>query len=276
MNRIWNDYLAEAQLNLLICAYTKVPSTWQEFDYVPEFNKLYFPLEGEGFLSIGDTKYVTEPGTLYLLPAGVLQSISTTPGDTLGKYWCHFTASIGELRLFDLLRTPHAVRMPDHDKLKQQFEQLIECQHRDDLAARLRIRASLLEILATFLESSEEPTMQTLPDPALDKIRQVLEHIDRHLGDPISLNDLAAIAHFQPNYFIGVFKKYTGRTPIQYINRMRLEKAKQLLTFTAEPVSAVAEQLGMELHYFSRSFKEYTGHAPTRYRELMGFEVRRS
>lgn len=276
MNRIWNDYLAEAQFNLLICAYTKVPSTWQEFDYVPEFNKLYFPMEGEGFLKIGDASYETQPGTLYLLPAGVLQSFSTTTGDTLGKYWCHFTARIGELRLFDLLRPPHAVPMMDQNAVKHRFEQLITYQHRDDLVSRLRIRASLLEIVASFLESSVEPTMQTIPDPALEKIRQVLEHIDRHLGDPLSLNDLAAIAHFQPNYFIGVFKKYTGRTPIQYINRMRLEKAKQLLTFTADPVSTVAEQLGMELHYFSRSFKEYTGHAPTRYRELIGFEVRRS
>jgi AraC family transcriptional regulator, arabinose operon regulatory protein len=97
----------------------------------------------------------------------------------------------------------------------------------------------------------------------------VLQYIEAHLTDNLTVEELAQIAHFHPNYFIQLFKNFTGNSPIQYINRVRLEKAKHLLTMTELNVSAIADAVGLELSYFSRMFREHNGVSPTAYREFV-------
>ncbi|MFD1675895.1 AraC family transcriptional regulator [Alicyclobacillus fodiniaquatilis] len=264
----WTTYIAKAQLDLSIAAYTKVPRTWREHDYVPDFNKFYFVIEGEGYLKIGEQQFYPKPGQLYLLPAGVIQSYATINQNTFGKYWCHFSAKVEDSHLFRLIKTPCFIDVADVDELREKFEQLMFWQKQEKLTARIRINAILLEIIALFIEQADPVEINTHTVASLEKIHTVLEYIEEHLADKLTVEELAQHAHFHPNYFIRVFKNTTGLSPIQYVNRMRVEKAKQMLTATPLNVLSIATHLGMEIAYFSRMFKEHTGFAPTDYREL--------
>jgi len=104
--------------------------------------------------------------------------------------------------------------------------------------------------------------------PSFEKMDTVLTYIEKNLDGNISVETLAQIANFHPNYFISVFKEFTGSSPIQYINRRRIEKAKELLAVSELSVSNISESLGLELSYFSRMFKELTGLSPKAYRLL--------
>jgi AraC family transcriptional regulator, arabinose operon regulatory protein len=104
--------------------------------------------------------------------------------------------------------------------------------------------------------------------PSFEKMDIILTYIEEHLDGNTSVEDLAQIANFHPNYFITVFKEFTGHSPIQYINRRRIEKAKELLLISELTVSHISESLGLELSYFSRMFKELTGLSPKAYRIL--------
>jgi AraC family transcriptional regulator of arabinose operon len=266
---LWSSYIADAQLNLLIATYTKVPQTWKDYDYTPDFNKLYFITEGEGYIKVGDQEFYPKPGELYLLPAGVIQSYGTINEHTFGKYWCHFSSKLGELSLFDVVEASPYVTIQNTDEMTGHFQRLIHHHKSNDFTAGFRIRAILLEIIATYLELSETVKLNTKTSSTFEKMSSVLKHIEDHLASHITIEELAQLAHFQPNYFIHVFKSFTGISPIQYINRMRMEKAGQLLLFTPMNISAIAESLGLELSYFSRMFKEHTGYSPSTYRELM-------
>lgn len=265
----WKKYIANTQLDLSVAAYTKVPATWREDNYVPEFNKLYFVLEGEGFVKIGDRLYYPKPGQLFLLPEGTVQSYGTISDYTFGKYWCHFTARIGDFPLFRIVETPAFVDISDQEQLKYKFEQLIYWWQRLELSSLLHAHSILLEIIAQFIDQSISVKLNTNITGALDKINTVLHFIEEHLNETLSVEELAQIAHFHPNYFIRIFKETTGFSPIQYINRLRIEKAKHFLTFTQLNVSAIADKFGMDISYFSRMFKEHTGFTPTQYRELL-------
>ena len=96
----------------------------------------------------------------------------------------------------------------------------------------------------------------------------VLQYIEEHLAESLTLEQMAQIAHFHPNYFIRIFKQSTGLSPIQYVNRLRIEKAKHYLTFTPMSVSDIADKLGLEISYFSRMFKDHSGFSPSEYREF--------
>ena len=69
-------------------------------------------------------------------------------------------------------------------------------------------------------------------------------------------------------YFCKVFKQSIGMTFTDYLNRLRIEKAKNLLANPHKHISEIAFEVGFEsLSQFNRSFKRITGETPTRFRK---------
>ena len=69
------------------------------------------------------------------------------------------------------------------------------------------------------------------------------------------------------NYFTSLYKEKAGIGYWDYVTKLRMQKAKELLTTTEDTIGAVARAIGYESEYhFSRKFKEYTGQSPNRYR----------
>ena len=74
--------------------------------------------------------------------------------------------------------------------------------------------------------------------------------------------------HFSQEYLLRTFKKKEGITILQYINDLKLDRARQLLSETDMPVKAIAEELGFtSVGYFGRFFRGKTGLSPNAYRE---------
>ncbi|WAH39840.1 AraC family transcriptional regulator [Alicyclobacillus fastidiosus] len=262
------QYITNVQLDLSVAAYTKVPTTWRSHNYTPDFNKLYFIMEGEGYLEVGGQRFSPCPGDLYLLPTGTVQSYGTVNQNTFGKYWCHFRAKIGHVDLFQFLSTSTFIHIQKPEWLKQKFEDLIYWHHQESLTSQMHLHSTFLEIIAFFMEQCETVKINSKTTDSLKRINNVLLYIEEHLSDKLSLTELAQVAHFHPNYLIRIFKNATGLSPIHYINRMRIEKAQQMLRFTNWNIMSISDSLGMDIAYFSRMFKEYTGFPPTEYREL--------
>lgn len=100
------------------------------------------------------------------------------------------------------------------------------------------------------------------------RLRDVTAFIDCHIGQDISIEELAKIAHLHPNYLIRLFKSQLGMSPVQYINLKRIEIAQQLLKNPKISVAEAAERLGIgDVFYFSKLFKKYVGISPSRFKE---------
>lgn len=267
--RFQKDFFANLQLNIITSAFTHCWNTWRETDYVPDYNKFYFIIDGEGWLKIGDTEYYPRPGQLFLMPAGVRQSYSTINSNTFLKYWCHFTAKIGDVNLFDIIKTPYYLDVPDVSKVKGLFAELIKEQDNHRLYARLREKALLNELISYFIENTNVDSLRFSSLSIMEKLNGILKYIEEHIDENISVEQLAGRLHFHPNYFTRVFKKYMGMPPIQYISKARLEKAKYLLRTTGLQISEIAEKTAFcDIYYFSKAFKNYTGFTPTDYRGI--------
>jgi AraC-like DNA-binding protein len=260
-------YLSNLRVELYVVAYAKVGLSWQDHDFTPSFNRFYYILEGEGYLKIEDQIYKPKPGELYLLPAGVRQSYGTVSENTFGKFYCHFGAKLGDLHLLDIVRTSPKITVADASTLQTMFQELIQHAEKPKLTSAFRVNALLLQLISMYLEQAEPVHVDMKATVSLEKMGNILQYIEDHLQDDLTVELLAREAHFHPNYFIALFKKSTGYSPIQYINRLRMEKAKHQLSFSQQPVSMIAEGLGMEFHYFSRTFREFTGSSPSQWRE---------
>ncbi|MCS7089438.1 MAG: AraC family transcriptional regulator [Verrucomicrobiota bacterium] len=102
-------------------------------------------------------------------------------------------------------------------------------------------------------------------------LAQALAYIREHYAQPLPLRKISGQVHLSPHYFCKLFHRTMGMTFTQYLTRVRLERAKDLLLNPALTVGEVATAVGFgSIPHFNRSFKKYTGITPTRYRALHG------
>jgi AraC-like DNA-binding protein len=135
-------------------------------------------------------------------------------------------------------------------------------------------RAMLIQLLvevARFRSKLNSEAKQADSEELLGKrslIRDCIRYIEEHYPEEIRLDNLADRAYLSPEYFSKVFKRLTSQTPIEFINNVRLEKAKQLLASSSLPVTDIAYRTGFhDSNYFSRQFKKTTGFTPGDYRK---------
>lgn len=100
-----------------------------------------------------------------------------------------------------------------------------------------------------------------------DRVLRVIEHVDRHLAEPLDVAELAQVARLSVSRFTRLFAGNLGVSPQRYVERQRLDQARQLLDLTARPVNTIAKEVGYaDPLYFSARFKRRTGLSPTAYR----------
>jgi AraC-like DNA-binding protein len=99
-------------------------------------------------------------------------------------------------------------------------------------------------------------------------VEQTLSFLDAHYPEPLSLRQIAEIAHVSPDYLSRQFKTVVGQSCMEYLVRVRVERSRQLLDNTNLSVQEIAAQVGYpDPYHFSRVFKQKTGLAPQMYRK---------
>ena len=99
----------------------------------------------------------------------------------------------------------------------------------------------------------------------LEQVRIFLKH---NTGQKVTLDELAKISGISKYYLITLFNQTFGMSPIQYHQLMRIEKAREMIQFTNEPLKRIAELIGFpDIHSFSKAFKKIEGVNPSFYRK---------
>ena len=100
------------------------------------------------------------------------------------------------------------------------------------------------------------------------RARRVVEYVDAHLDEPISLSDLGAASGLSRNYFAAQFRVATGLRPHEFLLRRRIERAQKMLVETNAPLAEIALSIGFQTQsHFSTVFKRLVGWSPYRWRD---------
>ncbi|MBE7014923.1 MAG: helix-turn-helix transcriptional regulator [Ruminococcaceae bacterium] len=115
----------------------------------------------------------------------------------------------------------------------------------------------------------EENYNKTFFNSGCYSIRKSIEFIDKNYTNPdLTLQQVADISSITDTHFRRIFKSFYGMTPVTYINKLRLSKAKTLLANTNLSIEQISLKCGFnEYSYFTRLFKKQFGQTPTNYRE---------
>ncbi len=128
----------------------------------------------------------------------------------------------------------------------------------------------LLEIFAQHLSMLSNQIFVQQRDAEPPVIAKARQFINEHQGDELSLGQVAKAVNMSSFYFCKLFKKVTGINYTDYLSRVRIEKAKNLLLNPNLRVSEIAYEVGFQsLTHFNRVFKKILGQSPTTYRSQL-------
>ena len=100
-----------------------------------------------------------------------------------------------------------------------------------------------------------------------DTFERILNHMNTHFPEKLSLKSLAAAFDLNPNYCCTLFTKYLGKTFSQHLTELRITEAQSLLKTTAHSLEKIAQMVGYnDYFYFSKVFKKHCSYSPKEYR----------
>lgn len=121
------------------------------------------------------------------------------------------------------------------------------------------IKARLYELLSELCGRRVE---QQVP-PAMRAVLPAIHYLEQHPAEDVPVPDLAAMCFLSESYFRARFRAFTGVTPTEYRNRLRVARADEMLSSSLWTVDLVASALGFcDTSHFYRVYKKYTGKTP--------------
>lgn len=101
-------------------------------------------------------------------------------------------------------------------------------------------------------------------------LKNVLNYIQNNYCTQLNLNTVAEYAHFNPQYFSRFFKKEVGVTFTEYVAKLKIDKAKRLLSETDYPIHRIATELGFsDSAYFNKVFIKFENQPPNKYKQMI-------
>ncbi|MEX0314785.1 MAG: AraC family transcriptional regulator [Allomuricauda sp.] len=239
--------------------------------------EICYCLKGQQYYQIGSELLKLTGNTILIVPPNVDHSSGVYPEDIGELYWiqvslnnnnhpvCNLPFKQSNYLLSEL--TKHGGKLfSGAFRLKHILEKLnVLLEVQQNTFGQLQVGQLIIQLLVETLLLSEKP--QQIADT--EKVKVVRNFIEGNLHRIIYVDELAALIDFSVPYLKMWFKQNFGVPPRSYINRLKIEKAKEDLT-KKKTVTDVAFELGFgSSQYFATTFKKYTGMSPKAYKKSL-------
>lgn len=237
---------------------------------------------GNGCIRAGNDQIMYKSGMYFIIPAAFTYSV--IPGEESDSSWDYILINenaIGNLfpernrQLYEELvkkMSGHLQFFSYLDKpemgltIRLLFGELEE-KHTMYLENSLSIlRVLMVYMFRDFYQSSEEMTENRRMD-GFDYILPSIQYINDHFQEPIRISTLAKVCHVSESYYRMIFFEYMHRSPLEYINQFRIERACELIENTNYSMEMISAKCGFQaVSTFYRNFKNLKGCTPCQQR----------
>lgn len=237
-------------------------------------------IEGQFRLMLAGKEMVAKSGEILLIPSGAIHG--GMPEN------CIYECLVFDLDLL-LLRTDlcrnyikkikhqdiliHPIITAESIALHSVLDRIFLTMSKMPSGYELTVIGSLLELFGLiFQENFYTPNTPDYESPYnhVEQLKPVFEYIENHYSSNISLQQLSQLSGMSPKYFCRYFQTLAHRTPMDYLNYYRIERACTLLCTTDSPITSIAYDCGFnDCSYFIKLFKRYKHITPKQYQLQM-------
>jgi YesN/AraC family two-component response regulator len=225
-----------------------------------KFHELSYVYRGQATFIINNYKYNVQAGDLIYIPSGLYREAYSNNDNTLKMYSFNFNC-------FDYnnqnIKLPLSIinHIGLYDELINLFNSFSNIWNEQSPGFKLKSRAVFTDIIHTILTMIFYKGQSINSD---DRIKRVKKYMLDNYNEDIQIKKLSDKVDLHPVYLGALFKKETGITIKEYITKIRINYAENLLSMENASVSKVAIQCGFDdIYYFSKVFKKYKGFPPS-------------
>ncbi len=226
---------------------------------------------GSGFVTIEGNVCQALRGRLFYFYPGLLHSMKSMDEDPLEFFAIHFSYayidySNGDWTIKpsdDMLPIKSVMDINSHLKVSALMSEIDKKRAVNNPDSVLYIRAIFMQMLHTIILETQS---RALNYANLKRVEKVIRHIQSNVKSTLAVKDLAKLAGISPDYLSSIFKSYTGYSIVTYINRQKIDIAKNILIEKQLKVKDVALLSGFkDEFYFSKLFKKFEGISPSEF-----------
>jgi AraC family L-rhamnose operon regulatory protein RhaS len=258
--------------------------------HVHNFVELIYVAEGQATHLFQDISYEMQAGDVFIINPGEKHGYVTENDQRIEIINCLFepgfipTSLLSELRISDSLdffyvqpflngdaRFNHKLNL--RGKASEKTQSILEELHWEisrqgpGFQALIQLRMTELFILLSRIYN-ERKNNSGSRSPSELIVHRICGYVERHYNRKITLSSLSELFHIGVRQLNRQFNRHTGSSVIEYVHKIRLEKAKRLLAETDEIITVVAEKVGYEdTAFFSKLFTREVGCSPGKYRD---------
>jgi AraC family transcriptional regulator, transcriptional activator for feuABC-ybbA operon len=251
-----------------VCCHTGDSVGRKEKHLTREYS-LWLVRQGQVRVTVEGEAYTASPGRCVLVPpASILE-------------FAAFREASVPLEVFEITCTMNSaaaaafggetLTLPAPAQLAEEAGELEKLCRSGEALTLLRCHIRFQELMALLLELKS----QDAGHDTKQKVEQTIHYLQRSYHKDIRINQLADETKLSRWQYNDLFKTMTGRTPVQYLNDLRIGRAKELLMSSSYLLKEIAEQTGFrDEYYFSRRFKQSVGISPSQYTRSLSGGVR--
>ncbi len=261
-----ND-IPKLNARLLSITLSKDEQDWQSVFHTHHFTEIFFVLEGKGNFLFREGTRSIRTGDLIIIPPYIEHTEQSIPGTAL-KYYVLGIDGVTFQTKYDAVTAQIYCNFDNHSMLANIFDQIYYEMRSEQYGAE-QICQHLLDVLLLRIMRVKQLIPVSINSVRMSKeCAQIKEYLDTNYASQITLDTLTGLTHMNKYYMAHSFTKFTGLSPIQYLNRRRLEAACQLLIDTDYSISDIANLTGFSSQsYFTQIFRKFYDVTPIRYRQ---------
>jgi AraC-like DNA-binding protein/quercetin dioxygenase-like cupin family protein len=246
----------------------------------PGIMEIVYCANGQQIYEVNQQQFVICGGDVFITFPGEPHSTANHPEEKGSVYWLQIEIPENRRRflgyrdenasgfLDGLLKIP-ARHFKGNPMIKTGFDEIFQrCKGELTPYSKLSVHTQLAIILQYVIECSAAPQVVAGNNLRIEKVKK---YIDEHLNSNLSIHILAGQHHISESHFKKWFKEQVGITPMDYITRRKIERAKHTLSQNrAVSIVDIAFELNFSSsQYFSTVFKKYAGITPLAYRSSL-------
>lgn len=236
---------------------------------------LIYCKSGRGWICVGDTRYEIGPNQVFVIPSGTPHSYGADDSAPWTIYWIHFMGTKAGVFARRMVSLPLTIEPSEESRIKDRldlFEEIYATLYAELSEENISYaNLCLAHFLGTLLFLKPFRSGRLSHNYLSTKVNSVIYYMNENISEKLTIQDFAAYIGYSESYFYRIFIRETGYAPIEYFNRLKINRACEYLLHSSMNVMQIAHILGFtDSYYFSRMFSRIMKISPVKYRNCEG------
>ena len=227
---------------------------------------IIYTISGMGKLYYENTEYEILPGHAVYIDCKEYHRYEMC-GDTNWEfYWVHFGGEAAQ-NYYEIFRKENTAVTGklSRTSVPETIRKIVEINHNPDITTELKNISLITDLVTEIITAPMAKVAMKIPE----FVKNISEYIEINYVDNITLDFLSKRFSISKYHLSREFKKHIGQSPVEYLIKCRITRAKELLKTTRLSIGEISQKIGISSeNHFSAMFKSRTGETPGEFRKL--------